>query len=139
MSILLRQSPHTIEVTSMDTDIKSFSIDLQTMRHRPAMFLSPVSVSAFWHFILGYGLGQGSVSTEAKNPFTLPSDFHDWVAYRLHFFESTSGWHNMIIERLGDGPHALDRFFSLLDEYLARVPQHRRYPLRLRKDIHRAF
>lgn len=27
----------------------------------------------------------------------------------------------MIIERLGDGPHAVDRFFSLLDEHSARV------------------
>jgi hypothetical protein len=86
------------------------------------MFLCPVSITALWHFILGYGLGQASVSTGAKSPFALPSDFHDWVASRLHFFASTSGWHNMIIERFGDGPHAFDRFFSLLDEYHLRVP-----------------
>jgi hypothetical protein len=29
----------------------------------------------------------------------------------------------MLIERLGDGPPAFDRFFSLLDEYQARVPR----------------
>ena len=91
----------------MNSDTQSFNVDLQTIRERPAMFLCPVSVSALWHFILGYGLGQSSVSADAKSPFALPSDFHDWVAYRLHFFESTTGWHNMIVKRLGDGPHAL--------------------------------
>jgi hypothetical protein len=29
----------------------------------------------------------------------------------------------MIVERLGDGQHAFDRFFTLLDEYHARVPR----------------
>ena len=107
---------------AMDSGIRSFSIDLQTIRDRPAMFLCPVSVAALWHFMLGFGLGQTSVSAAAKNPFALPTDFHDWVAYRLHFPASTSGWHNMIIERFGDGPPALDHFFSLLDEYHVRVP-----------------
>lgn len=87
------------------------------------MFLRPVSVSALWHFIGGYELGRISVSAGAEHPFSLPRDFHDWVAYRLHFFESTSGWSNMIIERFGDGRHAFDRFFSLLDEYQVRVPR----------------
>src|ERR1700739_1704788 len=103
-------APHTIEVAPLDSEIKSFTMALQAIRDRPAMYLSPVSVSAFWHFRLGYELGRASVSTETKNPFAWPPDFNDWVAYRLHFFESNSGWHNMIVERLGDGTHALDRF-----------------------------
>ena len=93
------------------------------MRQRPAMFIYPVSLTALWHFILGYGMGLGSVSCEIENPFALPRDFHDWVAYRLHFYESTRGFHNMIIERLGDGPQAVDRFFSLMSEYQNREPR----------------
>jgi hypothetical protein len=93
----------------------------QTLRERPAMFLTPVCLCALQHFRLGYEMGR--VGTGSPSPFTLPRDFHDWVAYRLHFFGSTAGWANMIVQRLGDGQHAFDRFFALLDEYHARVPR----------------
>ena len=93
----------------------------EAIRDRPGMFLTPVSVCSLRHFIRGYEMGR--VGTNSPSQFTLPHDFHDWVAYRLHFYGSTQGWANMIIERLGDGPHAVDRFFTLLDEYQARVPR----------------
>jgi hypothetical protein len=93
------------------------------MHGRPAMYLSPVSVSALHNFLEGYSLGRGSVSPEANNAFRLPPDFHDWVAYRLHFFGSCAGWHNMIIERFGDGPEGLEQFFALLDQHQSRLPK----------------
>jgi hypothetical protein len=42
----------------------------------------------------------------------LPGDFHDWVAYRLHFDYSTMGYKNMILERVPDESAAVDRFFN---------------------------
>ena len=51
---------------------------------------------------------------------TLPSDFHDWVAYRTHFRESTSGWCNMIVSSCQSEEEAFDRFFELLDEHSKR-------------------
>ena len=52
--------------------------------------------------------GKGRASrkgTNQKNPsmydvearYPLPFDLHEWVAYRLHFFESTSVYRNMIV------------------------------------------
>lgn len=87
------------------------------------MYLTPVSICALYHFMNGFSAGRAGTGAEADNPLTLPRDFSEWVAYRLHFFGATSGWHNMIVERFGDGPHAVERFFLLLDEYYARAPR----------------
>jgi hypothetical protein len=93
----------------------------QTIRERPAMFLTPVCVCALRHLVRGYEMGLAG--RDSPSPFHLPRDFSDWVAYRLHFDGSSSGWANMLIERLGDGRHAFDRFFALFDEYHTRVPR----------------
>ncbi|MAT69924.1 MAG: hypothetical protein CMJ58_10425 [Planctomycetaceae bacterium] len=46
--------------------------------------------------------------------------YHDWVAAKLGFRESTAGWRNMILERAGDNEtEAFQLFFRLLDEYQA--------------------
>jgi hypothetical protein len=44
--------------------------------------------------------------------------FHDWVAKRFGWYESTAGWCNIIVQECGgDESKALDRFFELVDEY----------------------
>jgi hypothetical protein len=43
--------------------------------------------------------------------------FNDWVAEKLGFTESTSGWCNMISEGTGNDEQAYHRFFQLLDEF----------------------
>lgn len=53
----------------------------------------------------------------------VPMDFHEWVAYREHFYESTSGWSRMLLDRCDNEEAALQRFFALHDEYVARVPR----------------
>jgi hypothetical protein len=102
-------------------DVIVFNHGWQLFRERPAMFLTPVSICALWHFVRGYELGRAG--SNMPSPFGLPADFHEWVAYRLHFHGANSGWANMIVERAGDGPHALERFFALLDEHQTRVPR----------------
>jgi hypothetical protein len=104
----------------LSEDIKTLSEGLEVIRERPAMFLTPVSTTALRNFKDGYSqglshglsLGSGPLASEARGLYDLPSDFHDWVAYRLHFEYSGAGWANMIIERIGDGPEALGQFFD---------------------------
>lgn len=104
---------------------------LLALRERPAMYLSPISLTTLRHYLDGYAQGlshglslvDGPLASEVKGLYDLPRDFHDWVAYRLHFEYSCAGWNKMIIERFGDGPKALDQFFRLLDEHSVRKPK----------------
>jgi hypothetical protein len=93
---------------------------LDAIRERPAMYMGERSLSALWHYLHGYieALRFHDIATRD----VLPPDFHDWVAYRLHFYESTSGYRNMILKRVPDEAAALDRFFELLDDHRARKP-----------------
>src|ERR1700756_4226792 len=85
------------------------------------MYLGTRSLSALSHFLAGYGFALHV--HEIPSSHHLPGDFHEWVAYRLHFFESTSGYRNMILKRVPNESAALDRFFELLDEHHSRKPQ----------------
>jgi hypothetical protein len=96
---------------------------IEHMRVRPALFLGANSLSALWYFLRGYHMGlrgnpQVSIATSP-----LEKEFHDWVAYRLHFLESTTGWRNMILQHIQDEKAALNRFFELFDEYRFRRPR----------------
>ena len=43
--------------------------------------------------------------------------FHDWVAQKLSYKESTSGWAYMIADQRSDDMEGIWLFFELLDEY----------------------
>ena len=94
---------------------------LDVIRERPALYMGEHSLSALWHFFNGYVTALRFYDIQTKP--TLPPDFHDWVAYRLHFYESTSGYKNMILKHVPDERAALDRFFELLDEHRNRKPE----------------
>jgi hypothetical protein len=91
---------------------------IDVIREKPPLYIGERSLSALYSFLQGYATGLRFYDIEAPHP--LPSDFHEWVAYRLHFFESTSGYRNMILKRVPDESAALDRFFELLDEHRKR-------------------
>ncbi len=94
---------------------------LEVIRDRPALYLGERSLSALWHYLLGYRMAMSVYDVRAD--FSLPADFHEWVAYRLHFYESTSGYRNMILKRTPDESVALDHFFELLDDHRTRKPR----------------
>jgi hypothetical protein len=108
---------------TMDQDllqkIKSVGL-LEVIRERPPLYLGERSLSALAAYLHGFrmALFVHDLHTES----VLPPDFHDWVAYRLRFFESTSGYKNMILKHVPDEAAALDRFFELLDQHRVRKP-----------------
>ena len=96
---------------------------LAAIRQRPAMFCGEHTLSALNHFFAGYGFALDSHGIEtSSDPLDIRRGFHEWVAYRLHFKESTSGWCNMIQQSTNSETEAIDRFFQLLDEFRVRVP-----------------
>jgi hypothetical protein len=91
------------------------------IRERTAMYTGSRTLSALSSFLDGWHFAMETYDIEPKH--ALPRDFHDWVAYRLHFLESTSGYKNMILKHAPDEYAAVDRFYELLDEYHARQPR----------------
>jgi hypothetical protein len=94
---------------------------IDVIRVRTAMYTGSRTLTAVYHFLGGYTFFLRT--HEIPEPGPLPVDFHDWVAYRLHFPESTSGFKDMILDRVPDEGLALDKFFELLDEHKARQPR----------------
>jgi hypothetical protein len=82
--------------------------------------LGEPSLSALWHFIAGYEVAVSLHRVKEERP--LPEDFNAWVAYRLHYNESTSGWRNMILGMAHTEVAAFALFFDLLDQHARRKP-----------------
>jgi hypothetical protein len=103
---------------------------LERIRQRLPLFLGKRSLSALSSFLNGCYFAQHELNVETES--LLRNDFHDWVAYRLHFRKSTLGFANMILEQTPDESQALVRFFELVDEHQARsattVAKIRRHP-----------
>ena len=91
---------------------------LDVIRQKPGLFIGEQSISQLWGFLNGFQHALRAV----ENPFD-PSDppfheFHDWIAARYGFEESTSGWRSMLLKTLlGDETAAFERFFLELDEF----------------------
>jgi hypothetical protein len=94
---------------------------IDRIRPRPAMYLGENSVSLLRAFLGGYMTAAYESQTsfvEENPPF---GAFHDWVAMKLGYFESTSGWANMLLAaENGDETKALERFFVYLDDFKQR-------------------
>ncbi|GAB5517708.1 hypothetical protein [Rhodopirellula baltica] len=94
---------------------------LDDIRKRPALYIGSKTLTGLFHFLCGYQFARIEHDV-IDNQLALPDDIHDWIAYRLHFKECTSGWHSMILSRASDESLAFDQFFVLLDEHAGRVP-----------------
>lgn len=94
----------------------------QQIREHPGLYLGSASITALYHFLGGWStaLERHAIVDDSLH---VPMDFHEWVAYRERFNESTPGWCRMLLDRCGSEEAALQRFFVLHDEYVARVPR----------------
>jgi hypothetical protein len=91
---------------------------LGVIRENPVLYTGESTLTALYHFLGGYETAKYVHQIPPRH--VLPKDFHDWVAYRLHFRESTSGYRRMILQHFPDESKALDQFFSLFDEHRTR-------------------
>ena len=87
------------------------------IRPRPAMYVGSHSLVRLRSFLDGciFMTDEYDIECCEQPPF---GGFHDWVAKRFGWYESTAGWCNIIIQECGgDESKALDVFFELIDEF----------------------
>ncbi len=89
---------------------------LDAIRKKPGLYIAEPSINRLHAFLVGYGAGLGRVGFVLRDVDSFHR-FHDWVANRLGFGESTSGWCNMIRDKSTSEADAFNRFFVLLDEF----------------------
>jgi hypothetical protein len=113
------KEPNNIKI--FEHDLKQQSI-IDIIQVRPAMYIGESSLTALRFFLSGFQMAE--TFHQVTSPASLPPDFPDWVAYRLHLSSNWSGfWHRAILSRIREEEQAQTRFFELRDEYLRRKPK----------------
>lgn len=79
---------------------------LFSLRKKPALYFGEKSLTRLFVYLLGYQRGLGELGKVLKQQDQFHG-FHDWVAAKLGFTNSTSGWCNMILSTLGDRKSAM--------------------------------
>lgn len=89
---------------------------LEAVRKRPAVCIDEPSISRLNLFLASYTAGLGRVGFALKDQTDFHR-FHDWIARRLGYGNSTSGWANMIRDKSASEADAFGQFFVYLDEF----------------------
>jgi hypothetical protein len=90
------------------------------MRERPVLWLGETSLTALWDFVNGY---QFALSQHGIDEFLDPP-FHEFHVFCAGYFQgaSAAGWCRIILaDNYGQEEQALRQFFSLFDQFRARV------------------
>ena len=88
---------------------------LDHIRMRTELYIGYSSPTHLHSFLLGYSNAEGFKEIKREQPIF--HGFHDWVAGKFGYYESTSGWAHMIEDQREDRREALYLFYELLDEY----------------------
>ncbi len=94
---------------------------LDSIREKPALFMGSKSLTVLRNFLEGalytsqiLGMEDGDQEF-APVPFRF---FNDYVAQSYNYYESTSGWKNMILDKhRGEEKTSFDAFYTLLDNF----------------------
>ena len=86
------------------------------IRKKPGLYIVEPSIYRLHSFLTGYDAGLGHAGFILRDEADFHR-FHDWVAHRLGFGESTSGWVNMIRDKSASDAEAFQRFYVFLDEF----------------------
>ena len=89
---------------------------LDSIRKKPGLYIAEPSINRLDSLLAGYTAGLGRVRFALRDEADFHR-FHDWVAHRLGFGESTSGWCKMILEKSTGEADAFKNFYILLDEF----------------------
>ena len=102
------------------TETQDSVYDLLELIHlRPGMWVAEPELVRVYAFLVGYGAALGRQRLMFRSVAPEFHGFHDWIAKRLGYGESTSGWYNMIRRRCSSEREAFDRFYELLAEFRA--------------------
>ena len=92
------------------------------VREKPALFMGSKSITALRNFLDGaiyasqiLGIDDDGCNDFSPIPFRF---FNDYVAQFYNYFESTSGWMNMILNKNNvEEKDSFDIFYKLLDDF----------------------
>lgn len=93
---------------------------LEWIQRRPGLAIAQPELVRVYAFLIGYQCALGRQHLTFRHVEPEFHGFQDWIAQRLDYRESTSGWYNMIRGRCGSEREAFDRFYELLAEFRAR-------------------
>ncbi|OUS02644.1 hypothetical protein A9Q86_02940 [Flavobacteriales bacterium 33_180_T64] len=116
--------------------MKEFYNVLKKIEVRPALWTGEINLKSISIFLNGYSLALHEHDI-LQSPVELEINFHDWIANKLGFYESTSGWNNMILAiTIGLNPKnikwenydskvtneqhemSIKKFYELLEEFM---------------------
>ncbi|KJD39619.1 hypothetical protein [Paenibacillus polymyxa] len=100
--------------------MSKFSSVMNLIKEKPGMYLGKKSFTMLYGFITGFSYAEEDNKLEDHSTlFPLPFwFFHEFVKVKLGYYESTSGWYNMIFEKNNyDEDFSVDVFFQLYDEF----------------------
>jgi hypothetical protein len=85
------------------------------------MYIGSKSILRLKSFLDGYSFAAMDFDIEERGQPEFGA-FHDWVARKFGWYESTLGWPNIILQETGhDESAAVDHFYQLLDEFRSEV------------------
>ncbi len=93
---------------------------IERIRKRPALYLGGESITALWHFILGYNLAELDYKIEKSSKSILPLSFslmHEYVGFRLGVKDEKSWCNNILDSCGGDEKAAFYKFFEFYDDF----------------------
>lgn len=85
------------------------------------MYIGDHSITALYSFLNGYSMALKRLSIEDHTDTLLPLPFwffHEYAARQYGYYESTSGWRNMILDHTNhDESQGLDAFFVMYEQF----------------------
>jgi hypothetical protein len=90
---------------------------LDRIRKKPGLYLGESSITRLEAFLVGLRIGVEQATRQTLRDDHHFSGFREWVVQKLGHASSGAGWQDMILEKNASEKDALERFFTLLDEY----------------------
>jgi hypothetical protein len=88
---------------------------LQEMRRRPGMYIGVQSITRLAAYLRGYEYAAERLGGKGPDPFL--REFCDWIYKR--FGSTHLSWGDIILQHSAGEAEAQERFWELLDEFLA--------------------
>lgn len=113
-----------IKVFSMNDNVKRYADKdmFERIKQRPGMYIGEPCVNKLFLFLTGYrfALIKNNLD-DLEGFFSDKPSFHDWVAMKESYAESTAGWAYIIDQATTTDKEGMELFFTYLDAYFART------------------
>lgn len=92
---------------------------IQKIKKAPSMYLGRHSIICLQAFLSGYSVAKHELGEQPTKQDSDFREFPEWIRKRFNV-QTSQSWANIILFYCEDETKALDKFFELLDEFIAR-------------------